>query len=59
MLRLVFKPMGKLMIIYDIKEDNRGFAKFLVYFEDKNCWRYVSAKHFRPCDMRGIMQYHE
>lgn len=59
MLKLVFKPTGKLMTIYDIKEDNRGFAKFLVYFEDKNYWKYMSAKYFKPSEMKGIMQYHD
>lgn len=34
--------------VYHIKQNRNGYPMFLIY--DKNQWRYVSAKHFRPIE---------
>lgn len=42
----VMSDKDEITPVYHIKQNRNGYPMFLIY--DKNQWRYVSAKHFKP-----------
>ena len=38
----------KLVTVYAVRDDKNGYPHFLIYEDGE--WKYVSAKHFIPCD---------
>jgi len=42
------EPWGVKIKIYAVEQDSNGYPKFLTYLNRQ--WRWVSAKHFVPCD---------
>ena len=47
-MRVIYKPLGYQMRVYDISYDSNGYPMFLVRIG--NQWRRLSAKHFEPCE---------
>lgn len=48
MFNVIDKETNLTTLVYSVKEDKQGFAKFLVY--EKNQWKWKSAKYFIPLD---------
>ena len=43
-----YKPLNKVVRVYDIQYDKSAYPHFLVYINGE--WRRISAKHFREVD---------
>ena len=47
------KKTGKIFEVYEIKNDRCGYPNFLIYKDSQ--WKWMSAKHFKPCEKVGVM----
>lgn len=42
----VYDKTNEFVRIWNIRDDKNGFPQFLIYDEEENAWKYISAKHF-------------
>ena len=47
------KKTGKIFEVYEIKNDRCGYPNFLIYKDSQ--WKWMSAKHFKPCEKVDVM----
>lgn len=48
MFKAYYLPMEDYVTVYSVRDDNKGYPHFLVYFD--NQWRYINAKYFKPVE---------
>ena len=50
---VLHKKTEKIFKVYKIKNNKNGYPTFLIY--DENQWKWLSAKHFKPCEKVGVV----